>query len=68
MDNINHRHLTVKEAYQAMYNYLQRMCEESGSDDIAELLSNMALLPDGEPANPGIWQDWIDAITETHES
>ncbi|QDO83747.1 hypothetical protein FM037_11525 [Shewanella psychropiezotolerans] len=59
MDN-----LSKKEAYLAMYAFLENMYKLTGSDDIGGLLGSMSLLQDGHTADPAAWQDWEDAIVK----
>lgn len=54
--------LTHREAYAAMYAYLEQVFDRTKSDDIGSLLGGMSLLPDGGTADPAAWNDWIDAI------
>ena len=54
--------LTIKEAYLAMFYYLDDYYSKMPSDDLGNLLSDMALLPDGDPANPAAWEDWKKAV------
>ena len=54
--------LTKKEAYLAMYSFLEHMYELTKSDDIGGLLGGMSLLQDGETADPAALADWEDAI------
>lgn len=56
--------ITVRQAYAAMYQYLKRIYDLTGSDDLGGLLGAMSLLPDGQPADPGAWSDWIHAVIE----
>ena len=54
--------LSKKEAYLAMFAFLDAYYQLSPSDEIGGLLSNMSLLEDGVPADPAIYDDWIDAV------
>jgi hypothetical protein len=60
--------LTKKEAYLAMFAFLENEYEMSKSDDIGGLLSNISLLPDGKSVDPAAWKDWEDAIKKVKES
>jgi hypothetical protein len=55
-------HLSDKEAYAAMFAFLEHRYDMSNSDDLAGLLGSMSTLPDGNPADPAVWEDWLDAI------
>lgn len=57
-----HDKLTLKEAYAAMYAYLEEYYARTGSDDIGSLLGGMSLLSDGSPADPAAWEDWECAV------
>lgn len=54
--------LTEKEAYLAMFYYLDAYYDRTKSDEIGSLLGDMTLLEDGSPADPAIWIDWKIAI------
>ena len=54
--------LTDKEAFLAMFVFLQERYERLRSDDLAALLSDLSLLPDGGTADPAAWQSWLTAI------
>jgi len=56
--------ITVREAYAAMYRYLERLYELTGEDELGGLLGSMSLLPDGQTADPAAWTDWIQAVEE----
>jgi len=64
MRNDSQRSLTVKEAYQAMYRFLDRWFRMTMNDEVAVLLSAMSTLSDGMTADPAIWSDWVDAVEQ----
>lgn len=59
--------LTLKEAYAAMYAYLQRLYETTGSEDLGGFLGGMSLLEDGEPADPAVWSEWMHAVQQARQ-
>ncbi|MBE7522478.1 MAG: hypothetical protein HS109_08830 [Burkholderiales bacterium] len=50
-----------------MFEFLQLYWEYDRSDDIAILLGALALQPDGRPADPALWADWIIACEKVLE-
>ena len=56
------RHLDIKEAYLAMYGFLQGLHQATKSDYLGGLLGGMSLLEDGTTADPAVWSDWLAAI------
>lgn len=55
--------LTEKEAYMAMFSFLNAYWERNGQpDELGSLLGSMAVLEDGCPADPAMWDDWIDEV------
>ena len=54
--------LTPKQAYLAMYAFLEAHYQRSKADDVGALLGSMSLLPDGSPADPAIGGDWQAAV------
>ncbi len=54
--------LTLKEAYSAMYSFLEHEYEMTGSNEIGGMLGSMSLLEDGGTADPAAWNDWVQAV------
>lgn len=56
--------LTQKQAYLAMFKFLEQYWERGKSEEIACILSNMSLSvwADGTPGDPAYIQDWDDAV------
>lgn len=54
--------LSCKQAYLAMYAYLEILYRDSGSDTIAGFLSDLSLLPNGKTADPAAWKDWMACV------
>ncbi|MEL6302450.1 MAG: hypothetical protein AAFV47_11045 [Pseudomonadota bacterium] len=50
-----------KEAFLAMYSFLEAEYELTKSDDLGGLLGSMSLLADGSTADPAIWSEWENA-------
>lgn len=57
--------LSKKEAYLAMFAFLEERYEMTQSDDLGVLLGSMMLLDDGETADPAVWHEWCDAIEKS---
>ena len=57
--------LTLREAYLAMYKFLDNEYALTQSDDIGILLGGMSFLEDGRTADEAAWEDWIHAVKET---
>ena len=49
-------------AYQAMLRFLRLQSDQDAGETIADVLERMALLDDGEPADPALWQDWLESV------
>lgn len=54
--------VTVADAYLAMFQLLSDWHDMTKSDDIAALLGDLSLLPDGGPADPAALGDWLKNI------
>jgi hypothetical protein len=63
MDN----NLTKKEAYMAMFSFLEEYYLRTKSDDIGSLLSGMCLMGDGMPMDKAYWSEWTQAVQKAHE-
>ena len=56
--------LSEKEAYAAMFAFLEDRYEVTKSDDLGGLLGSMSFLPSGKTADPAIWEDWCKAVSK----
>lgn len=54
--------LTAEQAYRAMLAFLQREVELTESSDLADLVSEYRLGADGQPADPAVWNGWLEAV------
>ena len=55
--------LTQKQAYVAMYYFLHDLQLRTHSDDLASFLGDIQInKSDGEPMDPAMWQDWLQAV------
>ena len=58
----NQIHLTEKQAYLAMFEFLKRYYEIGKSDEIGTLLGGLSLLKDGTPADTAHLADWENSV------
>jgi hypothetical protein len=54
--------LTGKQAYLAMFSFLEAEYLLTSSDEIGGLLGSMSLLPDGSTADPAVKDQWKEAV------
>lgn len=54
--------LTTAQAYRAMLLFLEREAAVTESSDLADLLSEYRLDDAGQPADPAVWDEWLDAV------
>lgn len=54
--------MTEKQAYAAMYFFLNEFWKRTKSDDLGNILGDMSLLADGSTADPAIREDWNRAV------
>ena len=54
--------ITTKQAYLAMFEFLERYYEITKSNTLGSMLGSMSLLKDGKTADPGVWEEWMEAI------
>jgi len=57
--------MTSREAYLAMYAFLDAYYRRGKFEETAVLLGALAILPDGSPANPAFKKDWDLAVATT---
>lgn len=55
--------LTLEQAFEAMFYFLEHEYEMTKSADIGGLLGSLSweVREDRRPADPAAWQDWLDA-------
>jgi hypothetical protein len=54
--------MTEKQAYAAMFRFLEQLYLRTKSDELGGLLGGMSMLEDGFPADPAIVNDWRQAV------
>ena len=54
--------LSLQEAYEAMFRFLEDYYSLSNAEDVSCLLSIMQILEDNSTADPAIWKDWLDSV------
>ena len=54
--------LTSRQAYLAMFSFLEAYYARGKSDEIGFILGSMSLLEDGFPADPAYLKDWEAAV------
>jgi hypothetical protein len=57
--------ISVKQAYLAMYSFLEELYSKYEFDQLGGLLGSMCLLPDGSPSDQAIWGDWVRFVEKT---
>lgn len=54
--------MTDRQAYAAMFHFLEEVYLRTKSDELGGLLGAMSILEDGSPADPAIVNDWGKAV------
>lgn len=54
--------LSLDEAYDAMFDFLDNYYERTRSEEIAGLLSDLQILTDGRSCDPAAMQDWEASV------
>lgn len=54
--------LSEKEAFKAMFLFLETHYDMTGADDIGALLSVLSLGENNMPIDKALWEDWLEAI------
>ena len=57
-----HDPISVEQAYAALFWFLHAYWERGKSEEIAILLGDPALRPDGKPMDPAMTEDWLAAV------
>jgi hypothetical protein len=53
--------LSEREAYLTMVEFIRMYASRAGAGNLATLIADIELAPDGEPQDPASWGDWQDA-------
>jgi len=54
--------LTQREAYLAMFSFLEDYYNRTNSDEIGSMLSGMCLMNDGRPMDGAYWDEWEQSV------
>ncbi|MBP3960440.1 hypothetical protein J8F10_34875 [Gemmata sp. G18] len=54
--------ISVRQAYLAMYSFLDELYSKYEFDQFGSLLGGLSLLADGSPADQAAWSDWLRAV------
>jgi hypothetical protein len=54
--------MTEKQAYSAMFYFLNQWYKRTNSNELGGMLGSMSLLDDGCPADPAIVSEWQEAV------
>jgi hypothetical protein len=54
--------ISLREAYLAMFEFLDGLYQRTKSDALGSLLGDLSLLPDGKTADPAAWGDWLRCV------
>lgn len=58
------RRLTMMEAFLAISKFLQKRYERVPTEELASILSDIAVQKDGKPTDPATWIDWEESVNE----
>jgi hypothetical protein len=56
--------LSTRDAYRAMFRFLEVHYERTGSGELGALLGGLAINEDGQPMDPAAWTDWLAAVND----
>ncbi len=60
---VNNKLLSEAQAFHAMSQFLEQYYERAGGNiELAVVLSDIQVMPDGRPADPAAWEDWLSAV------
>jgi hypothetical protein len=54
--------MTPDQAYRAMRLFLERQHERNAQAEVAQVLSDTQMLPDGGSADPAALREWLDCV------
>lgn len=60
--------IKVRDAYRAMFAFLEAYYDRSPSDELGALLSGLAPDQDGSPMDPAAWSDWLHSVNQVMQA
>jgi hypothetical protein len=63
-DDASDDQLSTRDAYAAMFRFLEAYYARAGSDELGALLGGLAIDDDGRPMDPPAWTDWLAAVQD----
>ena len=57
--------LTERQAYEAMFAFLEARYRITKSDELGSLLTGMSFVSDQQTVDPAVWEGWLAAIEAT---
>ena len=60
--------MSIREAYLAMFEYLEKLYKRTSSEDLGGFLGSMELIDDDLPGDPAVWSDWLQAVQKAKKS
>lgn len=61
-DSTPDRVISSRLAFRAMAEFIAAHYARARAGDVATLLADIELQPDGQPGDPAAWDDWVAAI------
>jgi hypothetical protein len=65
MEMMTEQKLTIEQAYRAMFYFLESEYELTKSDELGGMLGSLSWqiwVGDYGPADPGAWEQWLEAV------
>lgn len=56
--------LTEKEAFQAMFLFLEKYYHLTKAEDVGNLLGSLMIVENGKPLDIALWYDWLECLEE----
>lgn len=57
--------LSDRQAYAAMFSFLENYYRSTNADEIGSLLGSMSIVSDGLPLDRALWDDWKSAVEKS---
>jgi hypothetical protein len=60
---VHNQTLSAEQGFRVMFLFLGQYYNRVGSmGDLSAVLSDLQMMPDGRPADPAAWEDWLKAV------
>jgi hypothetical protein len=65
---VHNQTLSAEQGFRVIFLFLEQYYNRVGSKgNLSAVLSDLQMMPDGRPADPAAWEDWLKAVRTVFE-